>query len=216
LSSTPRPEPRSAPPPTPAEGRRTLERILDAAEASFAERGFAGVGMREIAERAGVTPASLYNHFAGKQALYDAVLERGLRPLFEVLDQAASGALPGPGILAHLMDRLHAAPNLARLIQHETLAGGEHVMRVARRWLAPLYARASAALERSPALDAWEPDELPLLLMTYHHLIFGHFAVARALGQVLEVDFLSPDALARQTRFLEKVTERLLGPRSET
>jgi AcrR family transcriptional regulator len=215
LTSTPRLQPDATPAP-PAEGRPTLERILAAAEASFAERGFAGVGMREIAERAGVTPASVYNHFAGKQALYDAVLERGLRPLYEVLDSAASGATPGPHILAELMGRLHASPNLARLIQHESLAGGEHVMRVARRWLGPLYARASAALERSPALGAWEPDELPLLLMTYHHLIFGHFAVARALGQVLDVDFLSPEALARQTRFLEKVTERLLGPRSET
>jgi AcrR family transcriptional regulator len=201
-----------SPVPTPGDGRGTAARILDAAEALFAERGFAATAVRDIAERAGVTPASLYNHFAGKQALYDAVLERGLRPFYEILDRAASDATPpAPSILAELMGHLHAAPDLARLIQHEALAGGEHVMRLARRWLAPLYARASVALERSPALRSWEPEELPLLLMTYHHLIFGHFALARALGEVLGVDFLSPEGLARQTRFLEKVTERLLG-----
>jgi hypothetical protein len=47
--------------------------------------------------------------------------------------------------------------------------------------------------------------------MTYHHLIFGHFALAEALGQMLDVDFLSREAVERQTRFLEKVTQRLLG-----
>jgi AcrR family transcriptional regulator len=203
-----------SPVPTPADRRGTAGRILDAAETLFAERGFAATAVRDIAERAGVTPASLYNHFAGKQALYDAVLERGLRPFYEILDRAATGDPgAGPEILGALMNRLHAAPDLARLIQHEALAGGEHVMRLARRWLAPLYARASVALERSPALRSWEPEELPLLLMTYHHLIFGHFALARALGEVLGVDFLSPEGLARQTRFLEKVTERLLGTR---
>jgi AcrR family transcriptional regulator len=213
MISTPRPHAAdSVPAPTPVEGRGTAGRILDAAEALFAERGFAATAVRDIAERAGVTPASLYNHFAGKQALYDAVLERDLRPFYEILDRAASGdAAAGREILPALMNQLHAAPDLARLIQHEALAGGEHVMRLARRWLAPLYARASAALERSPALGSWEPEELPLLLMTYHHLIFGHFALARALGEVLGVDFLSPDGLARHTRFLEKVTERLLG-----
>ena len=64
----------------------TRERILDAAEALFASRGFEGAAMRDIAADANLNPASLYNHFASKQALFEAVLERGLRPLFVVLD----------------------------------------------------------------------------------------------------------------------------------
>ena len=39
----------------------------------------------------GVTPGSLYNHFAGKQAIYQAVLERGIRPFFGLMDQLARG-----------------------------------------------------------------------------------------------------------------------------
>ena len=204
-TSAPHPSrPRSAPEP-----RASADRILDAAEALFAERGFAGAAVRDIATRADLNAASLYNHFPSKQALYDAVLERGMRPIYAILDRLETA--PDARAIASLMDHLAGSPNLARLIQHEALAGGEHGTQLTRRWLEPMYARASAALERSPDFGAWDPEELPHLLMTYHHLIFGHFAMAGALGKVLGVDLLSPRAIERQTRFLEKVTERLLG-----
>lgn len=210
MSISPQPERERAPDGAPAPGG-TADRILDAAEALFAERGFAGTAVRDIATRAGLNPASLYNHFESKQALYEAVLERGVRPIYAILDPLPERGTPDPRALAALMDHLSRAPGLARLIQHEALAGGDHARRLARRWLAPLYARATAALERSPGLADWEPEDLPLLLMTYHHLIFGHFAMAGALGELLDVDLLSGEAIARQTRFLEKVTEKLLG-----
>src|SRR5678816_2214858 len=67
----------------------TRDRILDTAEALFAERGFAGTAVRDIAAAVDLTAASLYNHFAGKEALYNAVLERGLRPVIDVLEDLA-------------------------------------------------------------------------------------------------------------------------------
>ena len=70
----------AASPPAP-----TRDRILDAAEILFAERGLAGTAVRDIASEVGLNPASLYNHFPSKLALYEAVLERGVRPLLEVL-----------------------------------------------------------------------------------------------------------------------------------
>jgi len=118
-------------------------------------------------------------------------------------------------LLVELMGYLGGRRDLARLIHHEALAGGEHLQRLAGRWLRPMYARALAALERSPRLSDWEAEELPLLLLTYHHLIFGHFAMAGALGAVLDEDLASDASVARQTRFLQKVTERLLGSEPE-
>ncbi len=56
----------------------TRQRILDVAERLFSEHGFAGVGLREVAEQAGLSKSSLFHHFAGKAALYGAVLERVL------------------------------------------------------------------------------------------------------------------------------------------
>ncbi len=57
-------------------GARTRTKILDAAEALFAERGFYGVTVREITSRAGVDSALAYYHVGSKRALFDAVLLR--------------------------------------------------------------------------------------------------------------------------------------------
>lgn len=50
--------------------------ILDAALAVLEERGLAGVSMRAVAGRLGVTPMALYNHVRDKRDLIDAVVER--------------------------------------------------------------------------------------------------------------------------------------------
>jgi AcrR family transcriptional regulator len=50
--------------------------ILDAAEASFSELGFAGTGMKLVATRASVAQGLIHYHFKNKEGLYEAVIER--------------------------------------------------------------------------------------------------------------------------------------------
>lgn len=68
----------------------TRKQILDASYALFVERGFQGSSMRDIADKAGIKAASIYNHFDGKEAIFREVfLEK--HPLFgllEILDKA--------------------------------------------------------------------------------------------------------------------------------
>jgi len=52
------------------------DRILDAAEAVFADDGFSGAGMKAIATKAGVAQGLLHYHFNNKEGLYAAVIER--------------------------------------------------------------------------------------------------------------------------------------------
>jgi AcrR family transcriptional regulator len=59
-------------------GSLTPELILDAAEALAAEQGFAALSMRAAAARLGAVPMALYNHFATKKQLIDALLDRVL------------------------------------------------------------------------------------------------------------------------------------------
>src|ERR1700754_988811 len=53
----------------------TKERILEAARELFAERGYAGTSIRDIAERLEMTKAALYYHFPGKQDVLAALVE---------------------------------------------------------------------------------------------------------------------------------------------
>jgi AcrR family transcriptional regulator/DNA/RNA-binding domain of Phe-tRNA-synthetase-like protein len=61
---------------------RTVSAILDASERHFLERGFESAKVDAIAHDADVSVGSLYNHFGGKESLYQAVVERALE-LFE-------------------------------------------------------------------------------------------------------------------------------------
>lgn len=56
------------------------ERLLDAAERLFGELGFDGVGMRALADEAGVNLGAATYHFGGKQGLYEATLLRRFQP----------------------------------------------------------------------------------------------------------------------------------------
>jgi len=56
-------------------GSKTKEHILMEATILFAKSGYTAVSMRDLAEVIGIKPASLYNHFDSKEALWAAVLE---------------------------------------------------------------------------------------------------------------------------------------------
>ncbi|HSE46763.1 MAG TPA: TetR/AcrR family transcriptional regulator [Gemmatimonadales bacterium] len=58
----------------------TRERILDAAEQLFAERGFAATSIRDVTAEAGVNLAAVHYHFGSKDDLVRAVFERVLVP----------------------------------------------------------------------------------------------------------------------------------------
>ncbi|MFM7734829.1 MAG: TetR/AcrR family transcriptional regulator [Alphaproteobacteria bacterium] len=66
----------------------TKERILEAAEEVFAERGFEGASTREIAAKAQVNISSLHYHWASKDALYIAIVTRVLESLRERVRQS--------------------------------------------------------------------------------------------------------------------------------
>ena len=55
--------------------------VLDAAASLFAEKGYVATSMRDIAQRCGMLPGSLYYHFAAKEDLLVAVYERGVAEL---------------------------------------------------------------------------------------------------------------------------------------
>lgn len=65
--------------------KTTKDHILEAAYQMFVEKGFQGSSMRDIANKAGIKAGSIYNHFSGKEEIFESVfIEK--HPIFKILD----------------------------------------------------------------------------------------------------------------------------------
>lgn len=189
-------------------GAQTIERVLDAAEERFADEGFRGTSLRDIAQDVGIRAPSLYNHFANKEALYAAVLERAFGPMLEVLESflgRGEEAYETPGMAADMMAILAERPNRARLLMHEALAGNRHMNALLSAWIERLFGSGLKAMRSSPDAHPWTKEELPLLLLAMNNVIAGYVALAPAFDGTLVRDPLSPAAVRRQARFVSKL-----------
>lgn len=197
----------------------TRELILDAAERLFAARGVDGVALRDLAHELGLTAPSLYNHFASKQALYDAVLERGLRPIFDLIVEAWHPGAVRSDKLRSTTDKLTAHlgthPHLAPLLQRALLDRPGRFHALVARWVSPLYREGRAVIAETAASAGWEPEEVPHLTLGLFGLMFAYFNNVSALENFAAWtdNPLSTRSRAVQRRFLEKALDRLLRPR---
>lgn len=192
--------------------------ILDAAERLFSARGVEGVAVRDLARELRLTPSSLYNHFPSKRALYDAVLERGLGPIVDLVAAAWQPGTLQPDRMHLTIDSLvtHLAshPHLARLLQRAMLEQSESVLALIERWVARLYGSGMAVIREAAFEAGWDAEELPHLALGLFGVIFSYFTNSASV-QVLTRstnDPLSSQELDVQRRFLEKAIYRLLGP----
>jgi AcrR family transcriptional regulator len=187
----------------------TAERILDAGEAIFAERGYDATSLTDIAERVGIRTPSLYNHFKNKQELYVAVLERRLDPFFELLDGFLEHPLDagaGERCITAMMEHHARSPNLARLLQHAALAGSRQLELLNERWYRPFFDRAARLVGGSTELGEALGEDLPFLIVGFNNMILGYITLAALHSELLGGDPLSPERIARQTDFLRRMS----------
>ena len=69
-------------------GQQRREQLLDVGRALFAERGFEGTSVEEIAARAKVSKPVVYEHFGGKEGLYAVVVDREMSTLLAAVTTA--------------------------------------------------------------------------------------------------------------------------------
>lgn len=93
-------------------GLRRIAEILDAALALFAEVGFEAATTNAIAARAGISPGSLYQFFANKEAIAEALSVRLVEALREAhgsaFDMASVADMPLSDLLDRMLDPLIA------------------------------------------------------------------------------------------------------------
>jgi AcrR family transcriptional regulator len=103
----------------------TSERVQAAALTLFAERGYHGTGIRQLADAAGLSSASLYHYMGTKEELLVAIMRSSLTELLEAARDVAGIADPGERLVAlvRLHVRTHAtAPEQTRVVDDEVNA----------------------------------------------------------------------------------------------
>jgi AcrR family transcriptional regulator len=221
VASTPLPAP-AAPAPAPtvddpaatpaAEGARRrqprgqarIEQILDAATLVFAEKGYESTTTNAIAARAGISPGSLYQFFANKEAIAEGLAERYVREMGSVDAEALGGldGLPLDEALNLAIDRLVAAnlrdPGLKALLArtdmppqmeaataslHEAVRGRVELLLASRCSLSPEYlrVRSGVVMQISKALmvpicGADEGPERDVLVAELKRVLYAYLS----------------------------------------
>jgi AcrR family transcriptional regulator len=110
----------------------TRERLLAAAAALFAERGYDGVPLWLIAERAGVNKAMISYHFGGKHRLYLTIVSDTFGEIVAGVERLAGAPRPAPellrelvALLADVVTRRH--PHFPAMMLREMLSGGRRL-----------------------------------------------------------------------------------------
>jgi AcrR family transcriptional regulator len=170
----------------PAPARQpSRDKILDCAEELFARRGYAGIGLAEVAERVGLGKSSLFHHFRSKTQLYAAVVARILDRIETPLTAAlAAGGAPVERLerwVDALIDTLAGHPTYARLLlrslfEDDDLAGELPEERDANETIHRLVAALARLLKEGMATGAFRPASVPHTLQTLIGATVYHFA----------------------------------------
>jgi AcrR family transcriptional regulator len=185
------------------------EEILDVATRLFAEGGYEGTSMNDVAERVGMRKASLFYHFATKDALYEAVLDRLVASLQVALEAiyASSGTFEDrlDAVTEMLVTVLASHPYAARLLLREAMDWGPVIRgKLLDRILLVLEAAAAwlrAGQEQGVFVEG-DPKQLVLSSIGLHFLPFalGHL-VERYMGSdVFDEAFVAARMKALKTQ----------------
>jgi|HubBroStandDraft_3_1064219.scaffolds.fasta_scaffold198877_2 AcrR family transcriptional regulator len=190
-----------------AQGRATRGQLIDVATSLFADHGYEGTSIEAVLAAAGVSRGALYHHFAGKEALFTAVLEavsdrvtaevtEAIRGCTDPVDAMRTGAmawidLAGDPVIQRVM-----------LVDAPSVLGWE-------RWRAMDEGRTVGAM-RAMLQAVSDSGRLPQeLVVPFSHMILA------ALDEAALVVARAPDsraALAESSQAVEELLNRLLRP----
>ncbi len=142
------------------------------AEALFAERGFDGTPIREIALRAGSTKALIYHYYRNKEDLYLSLLEAAVSEVVTRVEEIAARS-DNPeekvhGVVEVFLDYYHTHPQRFQMIQRAVDEHGAAATTLAERW----FSRAHLALQeiaaegiRQGLFKSFSPQMVPVAII---------------------------------------------------
>lgn len=202
----------------PRAKRFRKEEIVATATKLFAERGYEGTSMGDLAARVGLRKASLFHHFESKDALYATVLTG----LLDGVVAAVSGALAAEGTFAVRLEALTEAitailveqPHAARLLIREAMDGGRNGPADQAALAARLHdvlAAAVAFLESGQRENIVRPDLDPRhLVLTLLGMHFLPFLIDRSVEGLIGRSPFDPGFVAERALALRGQVRALL------
>ncbi len=206
-------KPRSAGRRSQAESARTRTRLLDRAERLFAQKGYRGVSLRELARARGVRHFNIRHHFGSKLGLYQAVLCRWDA---EVLDRisrivAEQNDLAGAveGVVEDLFDFFVAKRSWMALTARAALGEGlpKGISLQDHSWIGFM-----DTTMRERKFGALKLD-LGLLLITVEGILNNHVLAAAHYRELFGRDVTDPRLKLRTKEHLKDVILALVDAR---
>jgi AcrR family transcriptional regulator len=204
---SPMTEQQAAPGKRAAQGRATRDQLIEVATRLFAEHGYEGTSIEAVLSAAGVSRGALYHHFAGKEALFEAVVSAVSEQVTVELTEAVRGCadpLDAMRTAAIAWIDLAADPVIQRvvLVDAPSVLGWD-------RWRAMDDGRTLGAM-RAMLQAISDSGRLPAELVGP----FSHMILA-ALDEIVMVIARAPDstaAVAEGRMAVQALLDRLLHP----
>jgi AcrR family transcriptional regulator len=167
----------------PTKGEASRQRIVEAAYSLFLEQGYHGTAMRQIAERAGLTMGGVYNHFDGKESIWEAVFmtKHPYRTILPLILRAQGGTVAEfmRGAAADVVAELNRHDDLLNLMFIEIVEfNGRHLPDIFRA-VTPLF---GPLADRFRALQGeLRPLPQPILVRSFAGLFFSFYITERLM-----------------------------------
>jgi AcrR family transcriptional regulator len=196
----------------------TKEQILLVALRRFADHGFTGTSLNEIADEVGIRRPSLLHHFPSKEALYRAVVVQSFADWVELLEQAVAGAQERKGwpqmerVLRAAFQFFEDHSEFVRLARREALDGGPILKEELGAGLRPLFERGVAFLEREMDAGRLRRYDADQLILTGYGAILSYLSDAPLIDALLDEDALSPAALKTRREHVIDVLRNAMQP----